>query len=111
MILGDNGEISREAISVETDFPWVVFVWKHYPPPFDNETIRDVRRYDDIDYVLGDVSCVSSIKLGCAPIFHFSSLSCSYVLCPSVQDLIYGGHGNDILHGQRGNDEIHGGDG
>ena len=45
VILGDNGEILREATEVETDFPWTVNVWHHYPAPFESETIRDVRRY------------------------------------------------------------------
>ena len=54
VILGDNGEILREILGNVTDFPWTVFVWKTYPEPFNSEKIRDVRRYDDIDYVQGD---------------------------------------------------------
>lgn len=41
-------------IGIDTDFPWTVFIWKRYPAPFDSEKIRDVRRYDDIDFVQGD---------------------------------------------------------
>ena len=54
VLLGDNGEILREAVEVKTDFPWKVFTWKRYPAPFDSEAIRDVRRYDDIDFVEGN---------------------------------------------------------
>lgn len=50
VILGDNGEIVRELINFTSKYPWINGIqWKHYPEPFDDETIRDVRRYDDID--------------------------------------------------------------
>lgn len=54
VILGDNGEIVREVETIATDHPWTVHIWKQYPLPFQSEKIRDVRRYDDIDYVQGD---------------------------------------------------------
>ena len=54
VILGDNGEILREVETIATDHPWTVHIWKRYPLPFQSEKIRDVRRYDDIDYVQGD---------------------------------------------------------
>lgn len=53
VVLGDNGEIYREVVSLETEYPWIVHVWKNYPAPFDDERIRDLRRYDDIDMVQG----------------------------------------------------------
>lgn len=50
VLLGDNGEILRELLSLSSSYPWVNgMIWKHYPAPFDSEVIRDVRRYDDID--------------------------------------------------------------
>ena len=79
MILGDNGEILREIVN-KTEYPWTVYVWKHYPSPFDNETIRDVRRYDDIDYVLGD----------------------DLIYGGNGNDILHGQRGNDEIHGNDG---------
>jgi len=44
----------REVESINTTFPWTVHIWRKYSAPFETETIRDVRRYDDIDYVQGN---------------------------------------------------------
>ena len=76
VILGDNGEILRQTQRNKTDFPWTVHEWEPYLFPFDDEIIRDTRRYDDIDGVQ------SQEYYG--------------------DDVIYGDEGNDILHGQRG---------
>ena len=52
---GDNGQIVRERLSFTSDYPWINgAVWQEYPQPFDNEVFRDIRRYDDVDYVEGD---------------------------------------------------------
>ena len=52
VILGDNGQILRNRTSYDNDFPWIHgMVWKTWPVPFNTEVIRDVRRYDDIDFV------------------------------------------------------------
>lgn len=80
MILGDNGEILREAIRNETEYPWTVYIWNHYPPPFDNETIRDVRRYDDIDYVYGN----------------------DHIEGGRGNDILHGQRGDDEIHGDDG---------
>ena len=52
VILGDNGEIVRELLNFTSKYPWINGIdWKRYPAEFDDEAIRDVRRYDDIDMV------------------------------------------------------------
>lgn len=54
VVLGDNGEIIREMVPQQSIsvFPWRNgIIWRNYPEPFDSEVIRDVRLYDDIDYV------------------------------------------------------------
>ena len=54
VVLGDNGEIIRELIS-SVDYPWMnSMVWQSWPAPFDNDPIRRIQRYDDVDYVFGD---------------------------------------------------------
>jgi Ca2+-binding RTX toxin-like protein len=85
VILGDNGDILREVLSLKTDFPWTSYVWKHYPPPFDNEVIRDVRLYDD--------------KMG----------GSDTIFGGSGNDILHGQRGNDNLHGGPGHDELYGG--
>ena len=60
VILGDNGEIVREIVNFTSMYPWMNgIVWRTYPQPFDDEKIRDVRRYDDIDFV--EVSPIGSV--------------------------------------------------
>jgi Ca2+-binding RTX toxin-like protein len=83
VILGDNGEILREVESIETEFPWIVHVWKRYTQPFDTEKIRDVRRYDDIDYVQGDDTLNGGMG----------------------NDIIHGQRGNDWIYGNEGDGE------
>lgn len=86
MILGDNGEIRRRIIRINSSYPFDIGIeWEKYPAPFDNEVIRDIQRFDDVDFVQGSPSKA-----------YWGN------------DIIHGGSGNDILHGQRGNDEIHG---
>ena len=52
VILGDNGEIIRDIINFTSKYPWLHgIVWRTYPQPFSDEKIREVRRYDDIDFV------------------------------------------------------------
>ena len=88
----------REITGIETDFPWTVFVWKRYAAPFDSEKIRDVRRYDDIDYVQGD----DFIEGGAGnDIIHGQR----------GDDTLYGDEGNDELYGELGDDALYGGDG
>ena len=54
-VLGDNGEILRERVSMESGYPWVIgATWRTYPSPFESEVIRDIRRYDDIDFIFGN---------------------------------------------------------
>ena len=67
VILGDNGEIVRQIVEgpQEAEFPWVVHAWKHYAEPFDNEVIRDLRRYDDIDLVQGEIPLLFVGTSGC----------------------------------------------
>lgn len=61
VILGDNGEIIREIFNFTSRYPWINgIVWIAYPQPFDGEKIRDVRRYDDIDFV--EVSPIGSVS-------------------------------------------------
>ena len=80
-VLGDNGQIVRQRLSITSDFPWVNGMeWLAYASPFETEIVRDVRRYDDIDFIEGS-------------------------------DIISGGPGNDVLHGQRGDDYIEGNEG
>jgi Ca2+-binding RTX toxin-like protein len=83
VILGDNGEILREFKSLETEFPWTVHVWERYKYPFDTEKIRDIRRYDDIDYVQGD----DELRGGMG------------------NDIIHGQRGNDWIYGDEGEGE------
>jgi Ca2+-binding RTX toxin-like protein len=98
VILGDNGEILREVNYTLTDFPWTVHVWKTYPAPFDTERIRDLRRYDDIDYVQGD----DKLDGGKGnDILHGQR----------GNDKIYGGEGEDELYGELGEDQLFGGEG
>ena len=58
VMLGDNGEIIRQLVSEDINrYPWVNSrIWKTYPTPFANDRIRNIRRYDDIDFI--QVSCV-----------------------------------------------------
>ena len=50
-VLGENGEIVRHVVS-QVLYPWANSrVWRKYPSPFATEVIREIRRYDDIDYV------------------------------------------------------------
>ncbi len=80
VIMGDNGEILREVNSIETLFPWTVHIWKSYPRPFHMEKIRDVRRYDDIDYIQGN----------------------DWLEGGEGNDIIHGQRGNDWIYGQEG---------
>jgi Ca2+-binding RTX toxin-like protein len=80
VILGDNGEILRQVDSIETDYPWTVHVWKRYPLPFQSETIRDVRRYDDIDFVQGN----------------------DLLNGDEGNDIIHGQRGDDLIYGNEG---------
>jgi Ca2+-binding RTX toxin-like protein len=97
VVLGDNGEITREVMS-KTHFPWLVHVWKRYPVPFDSERIRDVRRYDDIDFVQGDDMI-------------FGGSGNDILHGQRGGDKIYGDEGEDEIYGELGNDELHGGNG
>lgn len=55
VIAGDNAQILRIRLSSDGTYPWhLANVWKTYPIPFDNSVIRNVSRYDDIDFVKGD---------------------------------------------------------
>lgn len=97
VVLGDNGEITREVIS-QTDFPWVVNVWMRYPEPFNFETIRDVRRYDDIDFIQGDE-------------LIFGGPGNDILHGQRGNDEIYGDEGDDEIYGELGSDRLHGGNG
>ena len=52
VVLGDNGQILRIRASEAGFYPWVNgMVWLTYPAPFAGSVVRNVSRYDDIDYV------------------------------------------------------------
>ena len=80
VVLGDNGEILREYVSIVTEFPWRVYNWIRYAAPYDSEKIRDVRRYDDIDFIQGD----DRIEGG------------------NGNDILHGQRGNDWIYGDDG---------
>ena len=80
VILGDNGEILREVETNATDYPWTVHIWKRYPLPFQSEKIRDIQRYDDIDFVQGD----DRLEGG------------------KGNDILHGQRGDDLIHGNDG---------
>ena len=82
VILGDNGRIYRDWTGNDADR------WVTYPAPF-ADVIREVERYDDIEYKLSE----------------------DYVDTLTGSDDIHGDGGDDIIHGQRGDDTIHGGAG
>jgi hypothetical protein len=55
VVVGDNAQILRTRVSNGDTYPWILgSIWKTYPAPFDNSVIRNVKRYDDIDFVQGD---------------------------------------------------------
>lgn len=84
VILGDNGEILRQVDSIDIDFPWTVHIWKRYPQPFQSEKIRDVRRYDDIDFVQGD----------------------DLLNGDEGNDVIHGQRGDDLIYGNEGDGKL-----
>ena len=98
VILGDNGDILREVLSIKSEFPWTSYIWKKYPAPFDNEKMRDVRRYDDIDEIGGHDTI-------------FGGPGNDIIHGQRGDDSIFGGPGHDELYGEAGEDTLHGGDG
>ena len=62
-------------------------MWKTYEAPFETSVIRNISRYDDIDYVQGD----DTLHGG------------------SGNDILIGQRGDDRLHGDDGEDELIGG--
>jgi Ca2+-binding RTX toxin-like protein len=74
--IGDNGRLMRRANGIE---------WQRYPAPF-ADVIRDVERFDDIEFIAGFTTTTGN-------------------------DTLRGSSGDDILHGQRGNDRLEGGSG
>lgn len=55
VLLGDNGWIARRITKIGSSYPFDNGIeWEMYPEPFENEVIRDIRRFDDVDYVEGD---------------------------------------------------------
>lgn len=83
VVLGDNGEIFCEMNSSNSTFLWINgMVWKKYASPFDTEVIRNVQRYDDIDFVQGNDEIHGN----------------------SGNDILHGQRGNDEIHGGSGKD-------
>ena len=82
VMLGDNGLIERRIIG---NASLTDGLWERYPVPFD-DVIRDVQRFDDVDFVGGD-----DIMYG-----------------DEGDDIIHGQRGDDELHGGPGTDELFG---
>lgn len=56
-MLGDNGEILRVVIGQENSMPWRTGLsWQMYPSPFNDDVLRDIRPYDNIDESFGNDS-------------------------------------------------------
>lgn len=101
-ILGDNGQIVRQRLSINGDDPWVQGMqWLTYASPFDSEVVRDVRRYDDIDYIQVGMSSWSGALVFVCALLHFLIRLFHF---QQGDDSIYGDNGADTLHGQRGDD-------
>lgn len=87
VVLGDNGEILRIRLSEAGTYPWVHgSVWLTYPEPFSDSVVRNVTRYDDVDYVQGD----------------------DRIFGGSGNDVLHGQRGDDYLSGDDGDDECYG---
>lgn len=97
-VLGDNGQILRIRVGQDSDYPWILgSIWKTYPEPFSHSVIRNVSRYDDIDYVGVSVLLLEVV-------FPPTPRALTNLNFRQGDDEIHGGAGNDVLHGQRGND-------
>lgn len=73
-------------------------VWLNYVEPFEAEVVREIRRYDDIDYIQGN----DEIYGGAGnDILHGQR----------GDDFISGGDGEDELYGELGSDTLDGGPG
>ena len=97
-VLADNGEIIRDIVMYET-FPWMTAIeWQNYESPFNDHVVRQVRRYDDIDFVQGDDMI-------------FGGGGNDELHGQRGDDYIEGGSGEDELYGELGSDELHGGEG
>eukprot|EP00957_Ditylum_brightwellii_P115708 8826107-Ditylum_brightwellii.AAC.1 len=87
VMLGDNGEIIQKIEVLRSTFPWMnAIVWKTYPTPFNDKVIRDVRQYDDFDFIQGDDEIHGN----------------------DGNDILHGQRGFDKLYGEDGEDELYG---
>lgn len=78
VITGDNAQIFRIRLSSDDTYPWyLASVWKTYPDPFEHSVIRNVSRYDDIDFVQGNDLIYGGLG----------------------NDVLHGQRGNDTLNG------------
>ncbi|MCA9242256.1 MAG: calcium-binding protein, partial [Planctomycetales bacterium] len=77
VVLGDNGLITRQLINGQTN------QWQRHPAPF-ADVIREVQRYDDIDFIQGNDTIVGQ----------------------AGDDILHGQRGNDTIDGGEGDDEI-----
>jgi Ca2+-binding RTX toxin-like protein len=102
-ILGDNGQIVRHLVQIRSDYPWRNgAIWLDYADPFSAEAVRDIRRYDDIDYFYGH----DEIFGGQGNDILHGQRGDDFISGGDGEDEIYGELGEDTLEGDLGNDII-----
>ncbi len=83
VILGDNGVITRNVLVDDVK----AVAWQRNPGPFSDTVMRDVLRFDLIDFVGGNDAIAGG----------------------AGDDRIFGQMGDDLIYGEEGSDEIVGG--
>jgi Ca2+-binding RTX toxin-like protein/phage tail sheath gpL-like len=109
VILGDNGTITR--------FLDMSSIWIRYPAPF-TDVIRDVVRFDDIDFITGNDTIYGDSNPSPAPgtgIYRDpqpgTGTHRDIIHGQRGDDFLYGGNDDDEIYGELGTDNINGGSG